>query len=218
MIVLPVSTQFGRRIPKQKFYENLSISPQIKRIFIEQINYVLWRNKIAPTTVNIAAGSYVTEIEIFEIKLNQRGLDERVLHFIDKGLPYHILFLLTYEDECQAWIGYKEKSSGGSGAFKQGTYYNTEWMPIGTQTLRLVGLNMDAVYENFIRQIAGDRLSNDASTDIKTAISADEQRQKLQDKIAALEKKVQREKQFNIQVELNAKLRRLKKALETLLF
>ena len=37
MLGLPQSTEFNRRIPKQKFYENLIISPTLKRVFVEQI-------------------------------------------------------------------------------------------------------------------------------------------------------------------------------------
>ena len=47
MLGLPKSTEFNRRIPKQKFYENLTVSPTLKRIFVEQIRVIWWRNKIA---------------------------------------------------------------------------------------------------------------------------------------------------------------------------
>ena len=51
MIGLPKSTEFNRRIPKQKFYENLTVSPTLKRVFIDQIKVIYWRNKIAATTI-----------------------------------------------------------------------------------------------------------------------------------------------------------------------
>jgi hypothetical protein len=216
MIELPPSTVFGRRIPKQKFYENLTVSPQLKRVFVEQTNQITWRNKIAPTTANIAEGGTVKEIEVFSIKLNQRNLDTKILLQIDKEIPYHILFLLEYGNEVQAWIGYKEENQTKSGAFKPGAYYHTEWMAAESLTLKLDGLNMDAVYENLIRQVAGERLVTDTDIDIKEAVSLDERRQRLEKGIAALEKKIQRERQFNRQVELNAELKRLNKQLEGL--
>ena len=37
MLNLPSSTEFGRRVPKQKFYEHLDVSPEVKRLFIDQI-------------------------------------------------------------------------------------------------------------------------------------------------------------------------------------
>lgn len=216
MIELPQSTVFNRRIPKQKFYDNLSVTTEIKRVIIEQINLIHWRNKIAPSTVNVGAGERVTEIEVLEIQLNQHGLDKRVLQLIDREIPYHILFLLTHNSEAQAWIGYKEHSRTKAGTFKPGNYYHTGWMPPEDLILRLDGLNMDAVYEGFIRQVAGERLNDDTGGDLKDAVARDERRQKLQKKIATIENKVRREKQFNIQVALNGELKRLKKELEDL--
>lgn len=214
MLELPSGTTFNRRIPKQKFYENITISVELKRIFVEQIYGIYWRNKISPSTVNIAAGGTVSEIEVIDIRLNQPSLDKRILQLIDRGIPYHILFLLMYEKQVQAWIGYKEECWGGTSTFKTGTYYNTEWQPMNELSLRLDGLNMDSVYAGFIRQIAGERLEDKSGGDLKDAVARDEQRQKLQKEINALENKVRREKQFNIQVALNGELKRLKRELE----
>ena len=62
MLGLPVTTEFNKRVPKQKFYENLTVSPVLKRAFVEQIKLIYWRNKLAPTTLNISAGEQVTEL------------------------------------------------------------------------------------------------------------------------------------------------------------
>ena len=214
MIDLPQGTAFNRRIPKQKFYENLSVTAELKRVFVEQINTIYWRNKIAASTVNVAAGETVSEIEVMEVRLNQPGLDKRILQLIDREIPYHILFFLMHEEKVQAWIGYKEQSQTNAAAFKPGTYYHTEWQPPEELTLRLDGFTMDAVYEGFIRQVAGERLDSGSSGDLKDAIAQDERRRKLEKDIAVLENKVHREKQFNRQVELNAELKRLAKELE----
>jgi hypothetical protein len=56
----------------------------------------------------------------------------------------------------------------------------------------------------------------DADSSVKEAINRDERRRKLEREIAALEKKVQREKQFNKQVGLNGELKRSKAELEEL--
>ena len=34
MLGLPKTTEFNKRIPKQKFYENLEISPALKKLWI----------------------------------------------------------------------------------------------------------------------------------------------------------------------------------------
>lgn len=104
MLGLPVSTEFNKRIPKQKFYENIAVTPAMKKAFVEQIKIIYWRNKIAATTLNLAAGEQVTEIEVFEMRLSAPELDESVLRQIDREIPYHILFLLEYEGKYLSLI------------------------------------------------------------------------------------------------------------------
>lgn len=222
MLGLPVSTEFNKRIPKQKCYNNLSVTPELKRVFSQQINVIYWRNKIATTTVNVAAGINVTELEVFEIRLNQPNFSTATLQLIDREIPYHILFVLTYEGKAQAWIGYKEASLSKKDTFKVGSYYHTDWTELKKLELRLQGLDMDAVYASFVRQIAGERLKknfdNSVSSEatLKESIEHDERRQQLKKQITALEKKVKNEKQFNRQVELNAELKKLQKELEVM--
>ncbi len=216
MIGLPKSTEFNRRIPKQKFYENLSISPTLKRIFVEQIKVIWWRDKIATTTINLAAGETVTEIEIFEICLSAPQLNEAVLRQIDKKIPYHILFLLEYEGLYQVWIAYKETITSSTNAFRVDKYYHTDWLKETDLPLKLEGLNIDQVYENFVRQIAGESFSDKSET-LKESIARDSRKRELQKQIAILQAKVYKEKQLNKQVELNAELKRMKKEWEELL-
>ena len=216
MLELPRSTEFNKRIPKQKFYENLQITPALKKSFVDQIKVIHWKNKIAATTVNLAPGEYVTELEVFSIRLNEGSLDEAVLRQIDREIPYHILFLLEYESKVQAWIGYKETSGSGNVAFKVNRYYHTEWMPPEELSLRMEGLTIDAVYENFVRQIAGDALEGGQAETLKESVDRSEKKAQLEKQIAALQGKVRKEKQLNVQMKLNAELKALKKELEVM--
>ena len=194
MFTLPKSTEFNKCIPKQKFYSNLSVTPTIKKAFTNQIKVIYWRNKIAPTTVNLAASDSVTEIEVFEIQLNIPKLDESVLRQIDREIPYHILFLLEYDGKYRAVIGYKEAAAGKT-AFKVDRYYSTDWLDEDNLPVHLEGLTLDAVYENFVRQIAGDALGTGESTSLKDSVEQQKQREQLEKQIAALEAKIRKEKQ-----------------------
>ena len=214
MFGFPASTEFGKRIPKQKFYENIDITPALKRIFVEQIRLIYWRNKLATTTLNLAAGEAVKEIEVFEVRLNAPQLDEAVLRQIDKKIPYHILFVLTYEGKAQAWIGYKEATASGSNAFKVSRYFHTDWVTESELQFRVDGLSMDAVYENLVRQIAGDALRADSGKSLRVSVERDERRRQLEKQIAALEGKMRKEKQLNRRMEYNAELKKLRKELE----
>ena len=218
MIGLPKTTEFNKRIPKQKFYENMDISPVLKKVFVEQVKIIYWRNKIAASTTNLAAGSHVTEIEVFEVRLNSQVLDDSLLRQIDKEIPYHILFLLEYQGKYQAWIGYKEAAASGNNAFKVNGYYHTEWLTEDELPLKVEGLSVDKVYENFVRQIAGDALRSETgkTESLKESVERNNRRQELEKQIAALQAKVRKERQLNKQVQLNAELKKLKKEMEVL--
>lgn len=217
MLGLPKTTEFNKRIPKQKFYENLEISPALKKVFVEQVRIIYWKNKIAASTTNLAAGTDVTELEVFEVRLSSSVLDDSLLRQIDKEIPYHILFLLEYQGKYQAWIGYKEAAASGNKAFKVNGYYHTEWLVEDELPLKLEGLNVDAVYENFVRQIAGDKLKTEAAGEsLKESVARDEQKQALQKQIATLQAKIRKEKQLNKQMQMNTELKKLKKELEAM--
>jgi len=202
MLGLPQSTEVNRRVAKEKLYINTNIPAQLREVIKDNVEAVFWRNKLADGTFNVSAGDSVTELQVFEIQLRQRSLDKRVLSVIAKAIPYKILFALSFEGEYQLWIE------------AEGTFYNTQWHPHGSFTIKFEGLNLDAVYENIARQIADGRLGEHG--DISEAVESDKRRQKLEREIAVLEKKLLREKQFNRQVELNGELRRLRKELEGL--
>ncbi len=209
MLGLPKTTEFNKRIPKQKFYEKLPVTPAIKRAFTEQIKIIYWRNKLAAGTLNLASGKQVTEIEVFEVRLASPDLDENVLRLIDREIPYHILFLLAYEGKYQAVMGYKELAAAGKAAFKVDRYYRTQWLPEQELPLQLEGLTIDVVYENFIRQIAGDSLASGENSTLKESVEQQKQREQLAKQIAALEAKIKKEKQLNRKMELKARIKKL---------
>ena len=213
MLGLPQSTEFNKRIPKQKFYEHITVSPALKKSFVDQIRMIYWRNKVAATTVYLAPGTIVDEVEVFEIKLNSASLDEAVLRQIDREISYHIIFLLEYEGKLQAWTAYKEKTPTANAVFKVGKYYHTEWMTEAELPIRIDGLNLDAVYENFVRQIAGDTLKADSGESLKASVERDEKKKQLEKQIAVLENKMRKERQLNRQIEMNATIKKLRNEL-----
>ena len=210
--MFPKSTEFNKRIPKSKFYEHLEIGKNIKDSFVQDIDSIIWANKIAPSTVNIAAGDTVTEIQVFRIIIKQSDFNTNVLKIIDEQIPYHILFIVCADKKEQAWVGYKEKSESENRAFKVSSYYNTAWQKPEELSLTIDGLNMDAVYENFVRQIADSNSPvqwNEAlSAKENTAII--EERKKLNKQIEKLERQLKKETQPRKKFELYQKLKDLR--------
>ena len=202
MFGLPDITYFGKIVPKNKFYDKLAIDKKLERSFIDQIASIRWLHKLSADTLNVEKGGTVEEVEVFQIKLKTSELDLNVLRQMDRQLHYHLIFILELEGQYQLWIGFKEESTNT--AFKVGNYYHTDWVTEGTFSLRIDGLNMDTVYENLVRQIAGVTLTQENSESLKETV----ERQAASEKLRA---KIRKEKQFNRQVELNKQLKELLK-------
>lgn len=217
MLGLPKTTEFNRRIPKAKFYENINITTSLKRLFVNQIKNIYWRNKIASTTTNLIDGKYVSEIEIFEINLNSSQVDIDLLKSIDSIIPYHIVYILEYHGKYQAWIGYKEATDIEKKISKVDRYYHTNWCEETELIVKLEGLNLDDVYENLVRQFAGNKLQSDNSTEtLKQSVERDREIETLQKQINTLQNKIRKEKQLNKQIEMNTELKKLRSILEKL--
>lgn len=214
MFGFPDSTYFGKLVPKNKFYNKLSIDNKLMRSFIDQINSVRWVHKLSADTLNVEKGSIVEEVEVFLIKLKTNGLDLNVLRQMDKKLHYHLIFMLEFEEQYQIWTGYKEESTNT--AFKVGSYYHTDWVTEESFSLRIAGLNMDTIYENIVRQIAGGELAKENNESLKETVERKAAREKLEKDIEKLRAKIRKEKQFNRQIELNKQLKALLKQLEEL--
>lgn len=114
MLGLPKSTEFNRFIPKQKYYKDLysqkSISSKAKNYFENQIKSITWENKIDLTTMNIAKGIFVEEIDVFRVELYDYKVDDSVIYIIDENILYHILFVLEYNNKRKYSLSYKEIS------------------------------------------------------------------------------------------------------------
>lgn len=82
--------------------------------------------------------------------------------------------------------------------------------------MHLEGLTLDAVYENFVRQIAGDALGTGESASLKDSVEQQKQHEQLEKQVAALEAKIRKEKQPKKKFELVQQMKALQKKTETL--
>ena len=200
----PQKTFFGKPIPKAKFYEKLPLTQAVKNCFVNEIAGIVWRNKLSPETLNVQPGSRVQELEVIEILLKGEALNDSVLKVIDRGIPYQLIFLLKCGEEYQLCMGYKETETS---AVKE--YFKTAWMTFEALPLQISGLTLDEVCDNFIRQIHGS-LQTNVNADLKTELAESKEQDKLQKRIAQLEKKMKAEKQPKRKFELYEEIQRLK--------
>ena len=198
----PETTIVHKKIPKKTLYEQAEINSATKNLFSEQIDSIFWEHKICKDTVNVEIGQKIKEIAIIKIILSNPQIDISILKIINKVIPYPILFLLNYQDTFKAGMFHT------SSIDKSVKYYDTDWAREKELDISICGMNMDAVYENFILQIIG--ISKDFSMSFDEQLYKIEQKAKLEKEIARLEKQARNEKQPKKKFELVQEIKRLK--------
>lgn len=199
MINLPLKCEVNRVISKTTFYERLSLSSFIKQDFVDKIEKILWKYKISQDNLNIAKTDEVEEIEIFELFLKEKCDVKNIIKVITISIPYPIVIEIKYDNEYRYAIKYEND------------IIQSEWNE--NIKLSINGLDLKAVYENFVKQIAN--IENNF-TDVKHELEKIKEIEILEKEINKLKMNIQREKQFNRKVELNKKLIHLEKELEVL--
>ena len=112
------------------------------------------------------------------------------------------MFALHYEEEVQFAI-YHTK------------LITSEWQTSEEASLPLLGLNLGAVWENIVTHIGQIKISE--GNTLAEQIKVEEMRTKVKAQIASLTQRLNKEKQFNRQMEINAEIKSLRKQLINLI-
>ena len=214
MITFPEHAKVGRIVAKENFYGKTDTAT--KSLFQSEIARITWEYKLAPETINIPAKKW-SEIQVFRINLKNSEVPIKVLKVIDSAIPYPILFLIDKGTVEKAVISYKEQSQKDENFAKVDTYFSTGWNDSKLNDIKINGLDIDAVFSNFVRQIAGDKLTFAKSTDVPKTIKEDIEvlkgREKIQKQIDVLTRKINAEPSLGKKQELAEERYKLKQLL-----
>ena len=110
LFAYPKSAQFGRVIPKSKVYDHVDAKAALKDRFVAEVDQITWAYKLAPETLKLDAAKYVTEIQVFVIKLRNAQLSEDVLRAIDRAIPFPIIFEIVHQARRRTVVAFKRPS------------------------------------------------------------------------------------------------------------
>ena len=216
MFNLPNTTVVNKAIPKTKFYEKTKADSKLKQLFIDDIEQIIWKNKLSKDTINLDEGKKVKEIEIFEIILKQKKLSKDILKTIDKFIPYQILYILRFEDKIKFTIAYKDNNKNNENIMVVDSYYESDWINENECNISLDLINsLDYVYNELIKSFIPREIPKN-NINIKYIVQNEKEIQILEKEIDKLEKTLRKEKQFNKKVEVKKILREKIKQLQNL--
>lgn len=219
LFAYPKQAEFGRVLPKNKIYEHSGANTRLKDLFVEQVEQIVWRYKLAPETINLAAKPGVPEIQVFAIQLKTSELHHDVLRCIDRAVQFPIIFELTQGQGAEASIqvvaAYKRPSEADSENWVCSEYFESGWMPATSERAPLpLALDLGGLYEQLLRRLVPVAARPNESLGVQV-IRAEQVRTKERE-VAQAQARLAKEKQFNRKVEANARLRQLTTELQAL--
>lgn len=201
MLGLPKSTEMNKQLPKKAIYAKFQMNTAAKDKVDADISRIVIVNEISPSRINIPAGEEVGSFFVLLVALKKKDFDEKTIAALSKLIPQNILFVLEFEGQSKLAV-YRTK------------LMQTDWKPTESCTLELRGLTLDKVWENAIRSLELGVWNEELSLDENLALH--ERREKLEKKIAKLEKQARAEKQPKKKFELVQRVRALQKQLDVL--
>ena len=196
MLGFPKSTELNKLLPKRAIYAKFQMNNAAKERFDAEISRISIVGEISPRTVGIAAGECIGTIFVLLVSLKNKNFQAKTIAQISKLIDQNMLLILEHEGQQKLAI-YHSK------------LIQTEWKQPEDCTVSLNGLDLDAVWENFVIQVGG--ITIQEGNDLDQQIAADEKRAKLEKEIARLEKLARAEKQPKKKFELVNKINTLKK-------
>jgi hypothetical protein len=211
----PKAAAFGRVVPKTRIYEHSGANTALKDLFVTQVDQIVWRFKLAPETINLAATRAVSEIQVFGISLRTSKLDEEVLRAIDRAIPFPLLFELTWSGKRRAFAAFKRPNEADAAKWVVSEYFATDWTPDDAPRRPLpVALNLGGLYDAILTAMMP--VSKAVDEDIQTRVARMEAIRAKTREVDRIKARLAREKQFNKRVAINAELRVARQELERL--
>ena len=202
MYGLPQSTLISKQLPKKAIYAKFELKNSQRENFDADIARIDIVAVVSSATVPaFSGGDEVKEFYVLAVQLKKKDYDSKNIVLLTKLIPQKMVFALQFEEQTQFAI-YHTK------------LIVSQWQVTKDTTLSLLGLNVDMVWENVVKQVGQIDVVEGKTLDEQ--IKIEDIRIKLKAQIVSLTQKLNKEKQFNRQMKINAEIKLLKKQLSNL--
>lgn len=199
MLGLPKSTELYKPIFKKAVFEKFNFNTKEKEYFDKSIKQLHVVGEISSKTVQLQPTDAVQGIFVLQVTLKNKDCDDKLLIKIAKLIDRKMVLVLKFEQEIQLAIFHSERLQRG------------EWKLSDEQLLRLQGLDLSMVWENFVVQIGNVQIQEGNTLDEQLDIN--DKKSALEKEIAAITKKMWSAKQPKQKLELRKRLNSLKQEL-----
>ena len=201
MFDLPKTSEIRNLLHKKLIYEKYAaeLTGNKKDKFDADISRMIITNEISEASVNIKATEAISAIFVLQVELKRKEYDDKNIIMISKLFGQKLLIVLHYENAYQL-------------AIYETRLLKSEWKYEEEFSLKLNGLNLGSVWDNFVTQVSGINVQ-DGNTLVEQ-INVEAEKEKLRKQITDLELKARKEVQSKKKFEMVQRIQRYKERLK----
>ena len=204
----PTGTIVDSVVPKAKFYRFMEVNPRMKSHFVNDVESIRWLYKLSPDTLNVTATDDMKEIEVFVATLKEADCPTDLFTFIDTNMPRHLVFILLHDNNCMLLINYKQWKDDTHTTFKITQMFASPWVSTYGLHLNIDGQSLPRIYDNFVAQISG--IGEHKAGSMEEIVALRQQIVKQEAELQKLEKRMRREPQVDVQMEMHKQVRQMR--------
>jgi len=214
LLHFPTETIVDSLVPKTKFYRFMEVNPRMKTRFVNDVESIRWLYKLSPDTLNVTATEDMKEIEVFVATLKDGDCPTDLFTFIDTNMPRHLVFILLHDNNCMLLINYKQWKDDTHTSFKITQMFASPWVLTSSLQLNIEGQSLPRIYDNFVAQISG--IGEHRADSMEEIVALRQQIAKQELELQKLEKRMRREPQVDVQMEMHQQVKAKRKELQQL--
>ena len=226
---LPKSCEVNNSILKKQFSENAELSAADKKLFTEGIKKITWLYCLKPDTLNLqpyqdAIREY-EEIEIIEVDLKEDKKLSRIAEIIMRTIPYPMVLVFRFDNQTAFWTAHQQINQKDISKNTLDPFVNTKFLKDDSEFFKSFDLlkmrftNYYDLYTDLVDAISifnANQVLNktNQTTNQMTGDTAREFLEKLnnlEQDLTALRTALKKENQFNRKMELNIKIKNIRK-------
>jgi len=228
-------------MPKKAFTDNpeFELKKEEKAILKEEIDNIYFEYSLKPLILNISKyeddNVRYEEIEIFKIKINNENKYNKVCEFIQKYIQYPMLIIIEHNNTIKINAAIKKINKVDNSKLVIDEMIYTDWINKDAVTEKEIDFlkslsiskfntnNLFTVYEGYINSIKSfivakykDEFEVKSIDKVSKDIEILDKITKLENEVIGLRNNIKKETNIGSKVELNVKIKKIEKEIESL--
>ncbi len=197
MFNLPITTEIKKQLPKKSVFAKCDLTAQQRNAIDADIARIDIVGYVSSDTVRtLVAGKTVSQFYVFTAQLKNKAYNSKSIELLFKAIPQRFVLALQHGGQTQL-VAYHTRLIVG------------QWQPTENVSISITGLNLDTAWDNIVAGIGNIDVVEGNTLTQQIVINKEQTNIKAQ--ISALEKRLSKEKQLTVKMEIKAKIRELKK-------